>query len=67
MRQLLCLSRRQPALHGEGSAPHTHVIIRTRFWSELFCAARVPDSKDGEMAEWLKAHAWKAILASRTE
>ena len=25
------------------------------------------DSKDGEMAEWLKAHAWKAISATLTE
>jgi hypothetical protein len=25
------------------------------------------DSKDGEMFEWLKEHAWKAILVSRTE
>ena len=25
------------------------------------------DSKDGEMAEWLKAHAWKTKRASNTD
>ena len=26
-----------------------------------------PNSKDGEMSEWLKEHAWKAILATLTK
>jgi len=28
---------------------------------------QVYDSKDGEMSEWLKEHAWKANLATPTE
>jgi hypothetical protein len=28
---------------------------------------QVIDSKDGEMSEWLKAHAWKLIPAARAD
>jgi len=28
---------------------------------------QVYDSKDGEMAEWLKAHAWKLIPFARAD